>query len=444
MNRLVRGSVILAAVVFVGACGGLDTGDIDQTELLVADPGVVYVANNDSQAVFVEAHNSLGQQLEGDFTITNVGPGIVVNLDTLFAPRPGVGELPTRVRLFVRATNTTTFVDTDFTVSANGKSFTIPVRILPGSLDIPFSATTANFADTLSMTAPAGVLFTDSSTITIAGQPGLVTGVSPDGSQIFFQLPPNVNSGTATFTNVQVSYLPGQVFTVPTTGGTVTTPTVPTVPATFSTFAPNIGDTVVMTMQQPWRALPNVQVAVGGIPALMVGVSPDSLTVRFLVAPNTLGLAIVNGIIRTDNHLSLSLPSDQDMDITAVSNYTNVDDPFASAPPIIAPTVVGDTNEIYDAYQVVDQYYKLTISVAGQYRLVLSWPGTGTSPDVDGGVINPTFTAFSISGCGTAANPEACSSSATTLLQPGTYFVNAFLYDGAAPDWYRIRIIKLQ
>jgi hypothetical protein len=103
MNRLVRGAVMLAAAAVSWACGGLDTDGIDTTATLVADPGVVYVSNTDSQAVFVEAHNDLGQQLEGDFTVTHVGPGLNVNYDTTFAPRPGVENLPTRVRYFVRA-----------------------------------------------------------------------------------------------------------------------------------------------------------------------------------------------------------------------------------------------------------------------------------------------------------------------------------------------------
>jgi hypothetical protein len=246
MNRLVRGSVILAAVALVGACGGLDTDGIDETVELVADPGVVFVNNTDSQAVFVEALNDLGQQLAGDFTVTNVGPGLNVNYDTAYAPRPGVDDLPVRVRYFVRGTNTATFVSSSFTVSANGQSVTIPVNITPANLPAVFSNLTPAPNDTITMTAPAPLKFTPASTITFGGtQLAVVTGISADSSVLSFVPVPGSN-GVATVDNLVLPYLSAaqtlnttDQINVPQLAGTDDFPTAPTIPI------PATGETVL-------------------------------------------------------------------------------------------------------------------------------------------------------------------------------------------------------
>jgi hypothetical protein len=243
MNRLVRGSVILAAAAVSWACGGLDTDGIDDTVELVADPGVVFVNNTDSQAVFVEALNDLGQQLEGNFTISNVGPGINVNYDTSFAPRPGVENLPTRVRYFVRGTTPASFVSSSFTITANGQSVTIPVSITPANLPAIFSNAAPAANDTITLTAPPPLKFTPASVVLIGGLPAVVVSLSADSSVISVVPVPGSN-GVANVTSLFLPYLsalqtlntPDQI-SVGSLSGTddfATAPTIP-IPATGET-----------------------------------------------------------------------------------------------------------------------------------------------------------------------------------------------------------------
>ena len=207
MNRLVRGSVLFAVAAIVGACGGTDTEGIDETDHLVSDPAIVFVSNVDSQAVFVEAVNALGQQLEGDFAITSVGTGLSAVIDTSFAPVLGREGNPTRVRIFVKAATTSSLVSSSFTVTANGVSLDIPVAITPSTLLGNLTNPTPNVGDTIGFVGSAPLTFTAASTITFAtGGAGIVTGVSQDGTTLFFLAPPG-GSGDATITDVHLPYL---------------------------------------------------------------------------------------------------------------------------------------------------------------------------------------------------------------------------------------------
>jgi hypothetical protein len=303
MNRLVRGSVILAAAAVAWACGGLDTDGIDATAELVADPSVVFVNNRDSQAVFVEALNSLGQQLEGNFTVSNVGAGITVNLDTTFAPRPDVENLPTRVRYFVKASSITSFVSSSFTVTANGESVVVPVKITPDTLA---GAVLDNAApvigDTIQLTAPAGIRFTPTTAITTPGDTSrrlANVGISADSSVLFILPGPDINAQALRLTGVQVQFHPGVNFNV-NTDAVVTTPSLPApLPTvTASNNNPAVGDTVSLTAPAPFGFTANSRVTLTGTGTgnAFVDVSADHSTLRFIVGPNSNGIATISNV----------------------------------------------------------------------------------------------------------------------------------------------------
>lgn len=220
MNRLVRGSVLLAVAVIAGACGGIDNEGSDKTDHLVSDPAIVFVSNVDSQPVFVEAVNNLGQQLEGNFAIDAVGAGLIAFIDTTYLPVTGREGNPTRVRLFVKAVDPNSFVSSSITVSANGESLVIPVSITPANLPGTFSTTTPNVGDTVTFTAAPPLKFSPSSTVTIGGVAAIVTGFAPDSSSISF-LPAPGSTGNPEITGVRLNYLSSGVDLVATTGLTV-------------------------------------------------------------------------------------------------------------------------------------------------------------------------------------------------------------------------------
>lgn len=295
MNRLVRGSVILAAAAVSWACGGLDTDGIDTTAELVADPSVVYVANTDSQAVFVEALNDLGQQLEGNFTVTNVGAGINVNYDTSFAPRPGVDNLPTRVRYFVRAIDPNSFVNTSFTISANGKTVTVPVRITPSNLQVTFSNSNPLPGEVVTLTAPANVLFTSATTVTVTGGAQVVA-ISPDSTQISVVFATGSFASQATVNNVAVNYLPGQLFNLAVTTP-ITTDSLGSFLVVPSTLTPAVGGLVTVTIPAPFKAvLGTVTATVAGAGTAVVSVAADSSSLVFAIGPNANGQVTIGGL----------------------------------------------------------------------------------------------------------------------------------------------------
>jgi hypothetical protein len=233
MNRLVRGSVLLAAAVsLLWACGGDPTANnADKPVKLVAAPAVVFVANTDSVAVTVDVENALGQQLAGDFVLTTVGTGLTVTQDTLFSSTLTGQQLKTRVRYFVRATTPADFVASSFTVTSNGLSVTVPVDITPANLPGTFSTAAPNIGDTVTLTAPAPLKFTPASTIAFGSAVATVVGITADSSGLLFLAPPGA-AGTATVGGLTLPYLSSAQTLVTTTPMATTTTICCTLPGT--------------------------------------------------------------------------------------------------------------------------------------------------------------------------------------------------------------------
>ena len=434
MNRLVRGSVILAAAAVSWACGGLDTDGIDQTARLVADPSVVFVSNTDSQAVFVEAQNELGQQLEGDFTVTDVGAGINVALDTAFAPRPGVDNLPTRVRYFVRASDPTSFVNTSFTVSANGQTITIPVRITPANLAISLSNTAPALGEAVTLTAPPNVLFTSASTVTVSSGVAVVTGISADSTQLTLLFSPNITDQPLTVSNVAVTYLPGQLFSLPTTG-LVTTPVLTQFTSVFDDATPDVNQNVTLTAAG-FKFLPgNTFVFFGSDVQTALSFAADSSSVTFRAhKPGASGTISVQGII-ISNLPQVPLLLDATTAVTVSNTVLTLPgaDAYATAPEVQIPPT-GKTGGVVDngvwftgpaacssALGGPCRLYKIVLTTARTFTINASWDNTA---DVGVYRVNSTGTTLTNIGCdihGPAPGHfETCTIS---NLAAGTYFL---------------------
>ncbi len=293
MNRLVRGSIMLAAAVVAWACSSSLGDDPDKIDTLSATPTVLFVANNDSQNVDVEALNQEGQQLAADFTVSNTGAGINVTLDTLFLIFPGQGNSPTRARYSVRAASTTSFVSTSFTVSSGGHDVTIPVSVTPANLDIAVPGNPLP-GEVVTLTAPANVRFTPQTTVDAPGG-AQVTSLSADSSQITVVFNVGNIGATVTVNNVVVTYLPGQTFNLPLTTP-ITTDSIASFHLTTNTLAPNTGDQVTITIPAPFKATPASVVTIPGTGTAIFSVSADSSTVIFLVGPNANGPVTINNL----------------------------------------------------------------------------------------------------------------------------------------------------
>lgn len=205
MNRLVRGTVLLAAVAAIWSCEKDPTGANAKTiSTISANPSVVFVSNVDSAGVVAQALNDLNQPDSAVFDTANVGPGLIVSQDTTYGHIIGGGNIPTSARFFVKGATPTTFVSSSFDITAGGISTTIPVKITPASLPGVFNTTTPDIGDTVTVTAPAPMTFSSATTALIGGSEGYILSLSADSSTLTFLSPPGTG---ASFTAVRLPYI---------------------------------------------------------------------------------------------------------------------------------------------------------------------------------------------------------------------------------------------
>jgi hypothetical protein len=292
MNRVTRGSVVLAAALVAMSCEGDPTGDLrNGVDHLVATPSALYVGNNQTATVLVEALDAQGNRLEAKFELGTVGAGIsVVEDDSFNLVYNNKGELVkpskwTRAQYEVTANQ---YVATSFEVSAGGESLTIPVYTAPASLISNVSNLTPALGDTVTIDAPAGLSFDpDSSVVTFAATATHL--VARSATQISFVPPPGV-AGQASVSKVSLDYAPAAgKFTVPTEQD-LTIPVAPTVTAA-PVGAVAIGDTITVTLPAPFKFVATSGITVGtgaqgvNTPVYVAAVSADSSTVQFLIGP---------------------------------------------------------------------------------------------------------------------------------------------------------------
>lgn len=110
--------------------------------------------------------------------------------------------------------------------------------------------------------------------------------------------------------------------------------------------------------------------------------------------------------------------------------WTGTDDPAT------APTVnVGQAFVGLIGATGADEIYKVVVTEAGTYRLQVDW---NNASDIDVYVANGAYTAYLLAR-ETAANPEV----GTVTLQPGTYFIELYMWESEADSQvFRVRFTK--
>ncbi|MDH4348986.1 MAG: hypothetical protein OEW17_09280, partial [Gemmatimonadota bacterium] len=257
MNRVTRGSVVLAAALVVLSCEGDPTSDLRSgADHLVATPSTLLIGTGGTTTVLIEALDKQGNRLESGFSVGTVDAGLAVEEDTTYNKvYNNKGELLppskwTRAQYIVTATAAAG--DLSFTVDAGGKSISVPVRIVPATIATLSTATVAAITDTVTATAPAGYRFTPATTVLFGTATSHVVGISTDSLTIRFVAPAAVTAGTATFSNLSLPYTEPTRYTA--TGGPLTTPAAPALP--FTTTAVNALDTVTLAAPAGFRFTP--------------------------------------------------------------------------------------------------------------------------------------------------------------------------------------------
>lgn len=299
MKRLFRGLVVLAVAVGFLSCSGDPTGDFRQPSGIVASPTSVFINVGDTKAVVASLQDDQGNQIAADYEITAVGAGITVVQDTAFQHTTAGVHIDNSVRFQVTGT---AIANSSFTINAGGQSLVVPVRVTPAAIDIAISNPTPAWGDTITLTAPAGVLFNAESEVTFAGgPPGDIVSLSADRTVLTVVPGPNT-AGAATITHTTVSYDESLDFTV-TSNGTVTSPALTEVDGAFSNQAPALGEIVTLTLPAGIKVVPESVVVDSGLvlegamnPADVV-VAPDSGSISFVPAPNSDSVLTIRGVV---------------------------------------------------------------------------------------------------------------------------------------------------
>jgi hypothetical protein len=212
MKRSVYGLTMCAVAVGLWSCNGDPTESIRDGEKILADPAAMFVEQGGTDSVVVELVDGQGNQLDADFEPQNVGPGITVVRDSAYLETSTGQPIGTSERFVVTGVDPTA---TSFELSGGGQTVTIPVKVTPSGTSITLSNATPAANEGLVLTLPPGYKFGAGAGASLGGAPGIVQSVAPDSSSVTVLLPPGA-TGTVTVDSVQVDYIPGVLFSLPT------------------------------------------------------------------------------------------------------------------------------------------------------------------------------------------------------------------------------------
>lgn len=461
MNRLTTGMVPLLALLLAAGCSGDPTGSFrNGTAKLDAAPSQLFLELGESKTVDVSAVDDQGNQISSAFEVTSAGTGITVRRDSTFLPVFGSDStltVPAQAPVFRFVVTADAYGATDFTISANGKDVKIPVQVVAqNTIDAQISNLTPALAEVVTITAPAGVSFSPTTTATIEGattQPADVV-VAADGKSLTLILPPNIIDAQITLSDVVSDAAPTLTF-APATSLRITTPAITSFAGTFSSLTPAGGQPVTVTLTDATFD-PATTLIFGGTTPIVTNISGNQIT--FLPVPGTIGLLTVNGVVLNAlPQFSLSLPAGPTDSMTV--GTTVAARPGTNAPataPVLAFPAAGATSALYDAGTFTSpvcgeandgvpcQLYKITLPTDDSLNATLAWSNT---TDLGLYVLSSDGTTDTGQSCDASGNGadgglEAC----TITLTAGTYILAVVnfgpFYDPVdpPPDWISLAV----
>src|SRR6185295_13411500 len=189
------GLILLLSAAGGWACNADPTDSFRETnEKIIADPTVVFLAQGQNTFVTVQLVDEQGNQLGTAFDVSNVGSGISVVRDTTFLQTTNGAAITTTDRFIVTAIDP---VSTTFTVTANGQTLDVPVRVVANTLAAAsFSNQAPALGDTVTLTLPPNLKFTSDASIFFPGAAGspVVTGISTDSTVLSFLPAPGTDT----------------------------------------------------------------------------------------------------------------------------------------------------------------------------------------------------------------------------------------------------------
>lgn len=213
MKRSMCGGFLLAGLIVLGGCSGDPTGDLVGTGItLQPTPSSLFMAQGEQKAIILTVLDAQGNEQDVTGFSFQGGSGVAVTEDTTYLST-SAGQLGTSKRVFVEGLTPTA---TSVSISANGQTSTIPVRVTPTGTTVTLSNAAPVANEGLVITLPAGYKFGAGAGANVAGAAGITTAVAPDSTSVTVLLPPGT-TGPLTVDSVVVDFVPGVLFSLPTT-----------------------------------------------------------------------------------------------------------------------------------------------------------------------------------------------------------------------------------
>jgi hypothetical protein len=218
------GGFLLAGLIVLGGCSGDPTGDLVGSGLTVqSSPSSVFMAQGESKPLTVSVVDAQGNEQDITGFSFQGGTGVTVVEDTTYLSTNAGAQLGTSKRLFIEGVSPTA---TSVTLTANGQTSTVPVRVTPIGTTVTLSNAAPIANEGLVITLPAGYKFGTGAGASVDGAPGITTAVAPDSSSATVVLPPGT-TGTIQVDSVMVDFVPGVLFSLPTTETVTVGPATP-------------------------------------------------------------------------------------------------------------------------------------------------------------------------------------------------------------------------
>jgi hypothetical protein len=222
---------------------------------------------------------------------------------------------------------------------------------------------------------------------------------------------------------------------------------------TFSNAAPAQNEAITITAPAGFVFASDAIISFGADTAVVVSRAVDGTSFTFVPVPGFVAgrfPGTVSGALSDlFNTVPLSIPSVDSVDIPGIAAIPGTGAP-GTAPNLNGPAV-GTSAVLFDAgtFTGADltfdaglgaQYYKITITEAGDYKFTTNWVGAATAPDIDAILCSDATCSDGGTSAGvTAGQPE----SATLTLAPATYYLAVVMFDGVAPARISVQVDHL-
>jgi len=472
MKRMACGTAATIALVGLAACFSNPALDLntDNFHIVQPTPLVMFTKVGDSIQLRLRLVNDANNGAVTSFVIAGIGSGISVRYDDKFRPYylGGGDTLVVPVdkdiqQYYVKglAPGKWTFSATA-TANTAAPAATITVTVEAIDLGAALSRTTGlNPGDTVNITAPTGLVFSQTSAVTFATGTVVVVGRATDSTQIRVIVGPGV-SGVATVTKVGTA-ANGVIGTqtLKTTSALTAVPSITNAPTTVSTASPAFGATMTVALGGSLRFTSNSVINIGGSPAWILSRSADSSTATIVPLGVASGAVTYTSIVLSFlNGVALSVPGDKTVTVGAPVADPNTS-ALATAPTVVLAAVgssiiVSGTGPFNNAGQCGGttgdgcELYKFVLANPTSYDINFVWQGgsdmglyrlnsSGGGASSQGGCDN--------GGQGSTGQPELC---IINNRPAGTYFFAVVFFgtgsgypagpDAVIPAWYQFRV----